>query len=144
MYILDNALRAREAAGKPIRVGMIGAGFMARGLANQILNTFVGMRLVAIFNRTLERAVRAYKEAGAECIEVTTQGGLEDAIRTGKYAVTSDWQLLTRSDQIDILVDVTGAVEFGTHVVLDAFANGKHVVLMNAELDATVGPILQT
>ena len=57
MIIVDNALKAREASGKPIRVGMIGAGFMARGLANQIINTFVGMRLVAIFNRHGERPV---------------------------------------------------------------------------------------
>ena len=57
MYILDNALRAREAQGNPIRVGLIGAGFMARGLTNQIVNSFVGMRLVAIFNRHVEKAV---------------------------------------------------------------------------------------
>ena len=43
-----------------------------------------------------------------------------------------------------MLVDVTGSVEFGAHVVLEAFEHGKHVVLMNAELDATIGPILQT
>ena len=41
-----------------------------------------------------------------------------------------------------MLVDVTGSVEFGAQVVLEAFAHGKHVVLMNAELDATIGPIL--
>lgn len=144
MYILDNALRAREAQGNPIRVGLIGAGFMARGLTNQIVNSFVGMRLVAIFNRHVEKAVRAYKEAGVEPVEVTTQGAIEDVLRAGKYAVTEDWSLLTRSEQIDVLIDVTGAVEFGCHVVLDAFAHGKHVILMNAELDATVGPILQT
>jgi predicted homoserine dehydrogenase-like protein len=51
--------------------------------------------------------------------------------------------LLCRSSGIDILLDVTGAVEFGAHVVLEAFRNGKHVILMNAELDATLGPILQ-
>ena len=54
MYILDNALRAREAQGNPIRVGLIGAGFMARGLTNQIVNSFVGMGLVAIYNRHVE------------------------------------------------------------------------------------------
>lgn len=144
MYILDNALRAREAQGNPIRVGLIGAGFMARGLTNQIVNSFVGMRLVAIYNRHVEKALRAYEEAGMEPVEVTTQAALEDAIRAGKHAVSADWSLLTRSEQIDILVDVTGAVEFGCHAVLDAFAHGKHVILMNAELDATVGPILQT
>ena len=44
---------------------------------------------------------------------------------------------------IDVLVDVTGSVEFGAHVILEAFPHGKHVVLMNAEIDATIGPILQ-
>jgi predicted homoserine dehydrogenase-like protein len=51
--------------------------------------------------------------------------------------------LLCRSEQIDVLIDVTGAVEFGARVVLEAFRHGKHVILMNAELDATLGPILQ-
>jgi predicted homoserine dehydrogenase-like protein len=57
--------------------------------------------------------------------------------------VTDDAFLLCRSDQIDALVDVTGSVEFGAHVVLEAFRHGKHVILMNAELDATIGPVLQ-
>ena len=52
--------------------------------------------------------------------------------------------LLARSSNIDVLVDVTGSVEYGAHVVLEAFSHGKNVVLMNAELDATIGPILQT
>ena len=94
MYILDNALRAREAQGNPIRVGLIGAGFMARGLTNQIVNSFVGMRLVAIYNRHVEKALRAYEEAGMEPVEVTTQAALEDAIRAGKHAVSADWSLL--------------------------------------------------
>ncbi len=42
-----------------------------------------------------------------------------------------------------MIVDVTGSVEFGAHVVLEAFKHGKDVVLMNAEIDATIGPILQ-
>lgn len=144
MIIVDNALRAREAAGNPIRVGMVGAGFMGRGLTNQILNSVVGMRLVAISNRHVEKGVRAYSEAGVEPVVVESQGALEDAIRGGRPAVTEDAMHLCRSGQIDVLVDVTGAVEFGAHVVLEAFAHGKHVILMNAELDATIGPILQT
>ena len=143
MYILDNALKAREASGKPIRVGMIGSGFMGTGLANQIINTFVGMRLVAIYNRHPERAMNTYRTAGVEPREVTAQSDLEAAIGAATPAVTGDAMLLCRSAQIDVLIDVTGAVEFGTHVLLEAFAHGKHVILMNAELDATVGPILQ-
>jgi predicted homoserine dehydrogenase-like protein len=144
VYIIDTALRAREASGKPIRVGLIGCGFMGRGLVNQILNSFVGMRLVAIYNRKIEKGLQAYREAGASPVEVASQGALEDAIRIGRPAVTADWRLLCNSEQIEVLIDVTGAVEFGAHFVLEAFAHRKHVILMNAELDATIGPILQT
>src|SRR4051812_37947706 len=146
MIIVDNALNAREAAGQPIRVGFIGAGFMARGLANQIINVTPGMRLVAIFNRTIERAIDVYRYADPELAPLVadSQREFDDAIRAGRRVVTGDATLLTRSEQIDILVDLTGAVDFGARVALDAFRHGKHVILMNAELDATLGPILQT
>ena len=144
MIIIDDALRAREATGNPIRVGMIGAGFMGRGLLNQVVNSVPGERMVAVYNRHIEKAVDACRYGGLEAQIVTSQEELEDAIAHGKPAVTDDWTLLTRSPQIDALVDVTGAVEFGARMVLDAFEYGKHVILMNAELDATIGPILQT
>lgn len=145
MVIVDTALAAREAEGRPVRVGMIGAGFMGRGLANQIVNSVRGMRLVAISNRHVNRAIDAYAYANSvmQPVVATSQGALEDAIRAGRPAVTEDAMLVARSAHIDVLVDVTGAVEFGAQVVLEAFAHGKHVVLMNAELDATLGPILQ-
>ena len=143
MIIIDNALKAREAAGNPIRVGMIGAGFQGRALLNQIVNTIPGERMVAVFNRHVDKAVEAYRYGGLEPVIARNQGELEDAIAKGTPVVTDDWTLLTRSSQIDALIDVTGAVEFGAHMVMDAFANGKHVVLMNAELDGTIGPILQ-
>jgi predicted homoserine dehydrogenase-like protein len=143
VIIVDNALKAREAQGKPIRVGMIGAGFMGRGLVNQIVHSVPGERMVAIFNRQIQKAIGAYQYAGLEPVVATTQHQLDDAIRSGKPVVSEDPFLLCRSEQIDCLVDVTGAVEFGARVVLDAFKHGKPVVLMNAELDATIGPILQ-
>jgi predicted homoserine dehydrogenase-like protein len=143
MIIVDAALQARETSDDPIRVGMIGAGFMGRGLLNQIVNTTPGERLVAVYNRHLQKAVDAYRYGGVDPVAVETQEQLEDAIERDRYAVTDDWTLLTRSPQIDALVDVTGAVEFGAQMVMDAFEHGKHVILMNAELDATIGPILQ-
>jgi predicted homoserine dehydrogenase-like protein len=143
VIIVDNALKAREAQGKPIRVGMIGAGFMGRGLVNQIAHSVPGERMVAIFNRQVPKAVGAYQYAGLEPVVAATQNQLEDAIRSGKPVVSEDPFLVCRSEQIDCLVDVTGAVEFGARVVFDAFEHGKPVVLMNAELDATIGPILQ-
>src|SRR5215468_4065608 len=145
MIIVDDALRAREAEGKPIRVGLVGAGFMARGLTNQIINSVKGMRLVAIYNRRVERAISAFQYANEALTPVVaeTQDALEDALRKGTPVVTENVMLLARSPHIDVLVETTGSVEFGAQLVLEAFKHGKDVVLLNAEIDATIGPILQ-
>jgi predicted homoserine dehydrogenase-like protein len=145
MIIVDHALRARQEQGKPIRVALLGAGFMGQGLSNQIVNSVPGMRLVGVYNRHLEKACHVYAYAGlTEVVEVTQQGQLEDAVRAGKPVITEDAFLLARSEQVDVLVDATGSVEFGARVALEAFKRGKDVVLLNAEIDATIGPILQT
>lgn len=144
VIIVDTALRRREEAGDPVRVGMIGAGFMARGIANSILNSIPGMRLVAIANRTVQNGIRAYAEAGADDIAVAdTADALQDAMRSGRYVVTADPMLVAEADGIDVLLEVTGTVEEAAHVVLRAISSEKHVVLMNAELDGTIGPILK-
>jgi predicted homoserine dehydrogenase-like protein len=144
MIIVDRALAARAEAGNPVKVGMIGAGFMGRGIANQIANSVPGMELVAISNRSLDAAKRAYSEAGIENFKVaSTVTELEDAIASGGYAVTEDAMLLCRAEGIDALIEVTGAVEFGAHVIMEAIAHRKHVIMMNAELDGTVGAILK-
>ncbi|NDJ23796.1 Gfo/Idh/MocA family oxidoreductase [Nostoc sp. B(2019)] len=144
MIIIDRALQTRAAAGNPIKVGMIGAGFMGRGIANQIVNSVPGMELVAISNRGIEAAKQAYLEAGIEDIQVVASvSELEDAIASSKYAVTEDAELLCRAEGIEAIIEVTGAVEFGAHIVLEAIAHRKHVIMMNAELDGTIGPILK-
>ncbi|MFL6513861.1 MAG: NAD(P)H-dependent oxidoreductase [Chthoniobacterales bacterium] len=144
MVIVDNALKARAAAGKPIQVGMIGAGFMGRGVANQIVNSVPGMRLAAIANRTLAQATRAYTEAGAgESKHVRAADQLDEAIRRGQYAVTEDPSVVCQADGVDAIIEVTGAVEFGAHATWEAIAHGKHVILLNAELDGTIGAILK-
>jgi predicted homoserine dehydrogenase-like protein len=144
MIIVDTLLRKCAADGRPVRVGMIGAGFMARGIANSIVNSVPGLSLAAISNRTLDRAVRCYTEAGvAEVAPVQSVGGLEDAIQAGRPAVTDNPYLLCESESIDCLLDVTGALEFGAQVTLAGIRNGKNMVSMNAELDGTVGPLLQ-
>ncbi|MET0396649.1 MAG: Gfo/Idh/MocA family oxidoreductase [Longimicrobiaceae bacterium] len=144
MILVDRALERRAAEGRPIRVGMVGAGFMARGVALQMMGSVRGMELVAIANRTLAGAERAYREAGVERPRVVeTVAQLEQAIERGERAVTDDALLLCRAGGIDCIVEVTGAVEFGARVVAEAIAHGKHVVTMNAELDGTVGSILR-
>jgi predicted homoserine dehydrogenase-like protein len=102
------------------------------------------MRVAAIFNRKPSRARDVFHYAGQEDVtQVETQRQLDQAINANIPAVTDDAFLLARSDFIDVIVDVTGSVEFGARVVLEAFKHRKPVVLMNAEIDATIGPILQ-
>lgn len=144
MIIVDKALKQRADADRPIRVGVLGAGFMAHGLANRIVHGPAGMRLAAVYARRIERARDAYSYCGlTEVVEAGNQTALDDAIRRRTPAVAEDALLLARSDQIDVIVDTTGSVEFGAHVILEAFKHGKDVVLLNAEIDATLGPILQ-
>ena len=144
MIIVDNALKAREQQGKPIRVAMVGAGFMGQGLTNQITHSVPGMRMAAVYNRRPERAQHVFRYSGLDDIVMAgSQAQLDQAIRRGQPAVAEDPFMLCRSGEIDVIVDVTGSVEFGAHVILEAFEHGKPVVLMNAEVDATIGPILQ-
>jgi predicted homoserine dehydrogenase-like protein len=143
MIIVDTALAARAAANNPIKVGLVGAGFMVQGLTNTIVNSVPGMRVVAISNRRPERAFSVFRYAGLEPSLAETAQQFENLAARGSPIVTEDPMLVCRSDHIDVVVDVTGSVEFGLHVALSAMEHGKHFVMMNAELDATLGPILQ-
>jgi len=145
VIIVDDVLRERERQQRPIRVGMVGAGFMGQGLTNQITNSVPGMRMAAISNRRPERAEGVYRYSGVEdVVHVETQADFDAAVAAGRGVVTDDPMLLCHCDEIDVIVDVTGSVEFGAQVFLEAFRHGKHVVMMNAEVDATIGPILAT
>lgn len=144
MIILDKALEQLEEKNTPIRVAMIGAGYMGRGLALQIQRYTRGMHLVAIANRTISGAEKAYRQAGVESVQVVDNPlALEDAIKNNQCAVTDDAQMVCQAEGVDVIIEVTGEIEFGARVVMTAIEHGKHVVLMNAELDATLGPILK-
>lgn len=143
MIIVDTALKKRAEEGRPIRVGMVGAGFMAKGTANQIINSVPGMQLAAIANRDVSRAAFAYEQAGATgAVEVNNVGALNDAIAAGKPAITGDAFMLCESDAIDVILEITGAIEFGAQLALKAIECRKDVVSMNAELEATIGHVI--
>jgi predicted homoserine dehydrogenase-like protein len=143
VIIVDSALRQREQDGNPIRVGMVGAGYMGRGLARSIRAT-PGMRLSAVACRTLASARRVYEELDyASPIEAGTPGGVQVAVFRQMPCVTENFENLTMAGCIDVIVDVTGAVEYGAQVAMSTIKWGKHLVLMNAELDATAGPLLK-
>jgi predicted homoserine dehydrogenase-like protein len=143
MIIVDTALARREAEGNPVQVGMVGAGYMGRGIAVQIEKYVEGMRLAGISNRTLSRARQAYLDAGREAMIAEKVSDVEDGVAKGQYVITENPLLLCEAEGIDVIIEATGDVEFSAQVVLKAIEHHKHIVLMNAELDATVGPILK-
>ncbi|WP_108723824.1 NAD(P)H-dependent oxidoreductase [Cellulomonas timonensis] len=143
MIVVDTLLRQRQVDGRPVRVAIVGAGFMGRGLVNQIVNSVPGMQVSVIVARKPEQGVRAFVEAGLDEVrEVDSPAALDRAAAAGIAAVTADPTTATRAHCVDVVVDVTGAVEYGARVAVECIAQGKHLVLMNAEVDATVGPEL--
>ena len=144
MIIVDRALEERVATGRPVQVAMVGAGAMGRGIARQMFHAFPGLRLAVVANRTIGNARRAYAEAGVTDIEIVEDHeSLERALRAGQFTIAEDAMVACTAPSIDVVIEVTGTVEHAAHVVEAAIAAGKHVVLMNAELDGTVGPILK-
>jgi predicted homoserine dehydrogenase-like protein len=144
MIIVDSALRKRQEDANPIRVGIVGAGFMGRGIALQIIKNVPGMVLAAVYSRNLADARRAYTDGDIESVqEVSSIAQLQDAISAGKSAVTDDVEVLCQAPGIDAIIEVTGTIDFAARVSIDAMNAGKHVISMNAELDATLGPILK-
>lgn len=145
MIIIDKALEKLHNENNPIRVALVGAGYMGRGIALQIISFTKGIRLVAIANRTISVAEKAFRQAKVEkIVPVETVKQLQEAISLNQHAVTDNPDLLCEANGIDAIIEATGTIEFGAHIVLKAIENRKHVILMNAELDATIGPILKT
>ena len=125
-------------------MAMVGAGFMGRGIAYQICRYVPGMELVAICNRHLAKAAEAFRLAGISSPQVPKdRSQLETFITRGEYAITNDFQVLCEAENIDAVIEVTGSIDYGAEVVCAAIKNKKAVILMNAELDGTVGPILK-
>jgi predicted homoserine dehydrogenase-like protein len=144
MIIVDAALEKREREMRPIRVGLIGTGYMGRGIAHQLLKPPVGMRLAAIYNRTIAKAEGVMRCAGVDnFLRATSAAQLEDAVARGKHAVAEDPLLLCDAANIDVILDATSDIEFGARIAFRAIERGKHVVL-NAAVDSTIGPILKT
>lgn len=144
MVIVDTALAKRENEGKPIRVGIVGAGYMGRGIALQLLTGASGMRLAAISNRTVTKAQQALRDGGVDFTTVSSTSRIEQAISQGECCAVEDPLLLCAAGNLDVIVDATCDIEYGLRVVLGALEHGKHVVGLNAAVDATVGPILKT
>ncbi len=144
MIIIDNKLKERELDNNPIKVGIIGAGEMAKGLINQITRHTPGMEVIATYNRSLERPKEVYKIAGISGYKIVkTNSEFQKAIDSKTPIITQNIDLLIESNDIDIVVDMTGSIEFSAKLTIDAINNNKDILSFNAELDATLGPILK-
>ncbi len=144
MILIDKALESRYEKGNPIRVALVGAGFIGKGIAFQIERHVKGMELVAICNRTISNAGDAYRHAGIHEIKtVANVAQLEESIQRGQRAITDNPDLVARANAIDAIIEATSDIEFSAQIAIKAIEGKKNLVLMNADCDATVGPIIK-
>lgn len=141
---VDRQLREREAAGRPIQVALIGAGATGRSIVLQLATPVPGIRLAAIVNRTPAHAERAWREAGADHVRhIGRSEELAEATHRGEATILEDPSVVCETPEIDLVIEATGTVEYAVGIVEGAIRGRKHVVLVNAELDSTLGPILK-
>jgi predicted homoserine dehydrogenase-like protein len=133
-------LMKRQADGKPVRIGLIGAGKFGSMYLAQVPKT-PGVHLVGIADLNPANA-RANLERVGWSKEQSAATSFEDAIARGNTFVTDNWEALVRHPQIEIIVECTGNPVAAVEHILAAFANRKHVVNVTVEADAFCGPLL--
>jgi predicted homoserine dehydrogenase-like protein len=133
-------LLERQAAGKPLRIGLIGAGKFGAMYLAQVPQT-PGVHLAAIADLSPANA-RTNLERVGWAAERFSAGSLDAALRSGATHVSDDWRALVAHPQLDILVEATGNPVAAVEHALAAFRQGKHVVMVTVEADAFCGPLL--
>ncbi len=143
---LNDLLLAREEAGQPIQLALVGAGQMGRGMVNQMERMMKGIRATAVADIVLDRVVSAFEGAGLssdDLVSTTDLGEAEQALKQQKRVATTDALLLTRLSPIEVVVEASGVPEVGATVAFHSILNSKHIVMLNVETDVTVGYILR-
>lgn len=138
---LVSKLKAREEAGRPVAVGIVGCGQMGSGLAHT-LNNVRGMRVRAIADIEPQRALDTYAEMGYSRDEVVVTEKLdaaEDALKAGKAIAAPDALLLTATEGLEANVEATGVTDIGARVAYSSIMNGKPIIMLNVETDITIG-----
>ena len=137
---LHAKLQQRAAQGKPLRVGLIGAGKFGSMYLAQVPK-IAGVHLVGIADLSPANARTNLERVGWKA-EQFAAVSLEDALTKGNTYVGDDWQKLVAHPAIDIIVECTGHPPAAVDHCLAAFRNGKHVVNVTVEADAFCGPLL--
>jgi predicted homoserine dehydrogenase-like protein len=137
---LHALLRQREAAGRPVTVGLIGAGKFGTMFMTQVRQT-LGMHLVGVADLDVTRAQSQLRVAGWSP-ETFAARSLDDAAKTRATHVMADAQALIACPGVEVIVEATGVPAAGIRHALAAIAHGKHIVMVNVEADALAGPLL--
>ena len=133
-------LQSRAAQGKPVRVGLIGAGKFGSMYLAQIPRT-PGVHLVGIADLSPDSARTNLARVGWTP-QQSQAASLNAAIKDGSTHVSEDWRALVRHPAIDVIVECTGNPIAAVDHCLEAFAHGKHLVNVTVEADAFCGPLL--
>jgi predicted homoserine dehydrogenase-like protein len=144
MNAINERLLELEAKGRPVTIGLIGAGQMGQEILCQV-QLMKGVRIPVVVDVTFERAEQACRMARLPTGSWTCAKSIDTAqaaIDSGKTALLTDWQLVPQLTGIQVVVDATGSPELGVLIALESIRAHKHIVMMNVECDVTVGPIL--
>ena len=141
---LAEALDRRRRDGRPVRIGLIGAGQMGTDIVVQTAQ-MVGIEVVAVADAIVDNvlAARTIAGDGARTPEVVRGADAASAaIARGRMAVSASHADVCRAANVDVVIDATGNPNVGAEVALATIAAGKHIVMMNVEADVTIGPYL--
>ena len=133
-------LEQRAAAGKPLRIGLIGAGKFGAMYLAQVPKT-PGVHLVGIADLSPQNAKLNLSRVGW-ATERYAAPSLDAALKSGATHVGEDWRALVSHPAIDIVVEATGHPLAAVEHALAAFEQRKHVVMVTVEADAFCGPLL--
>src|SRR4051812_47465290 len=137
---LHAMLRRRAAEGRPITVGVIGAGkFGSMFLAMAARSP--GIQVAGIADLSVPRAREALARVGW-APEQYAAASLDAALAGGSTHLTEDAMALMAEPRIEVIVECTGHPAAGIHHALAAIAHGKHIVMVNVEADVLAGPLL--
>jgi predicted homoserine dehydrogenase-like protein len=137
---LHSLLLEREAAGRPVTVGVIGAGKFGTMFLSQARLTR-GLHVVAVADLNVERAKSQLATAGWP-VEQFAAASLGDAAKLRRTHVTADAAAVIAHPAIEVIVEATGIPEAGIVHAGKAIEQGKHIVMVNVEADALAGPLL--
>jgi predicted homoserine dehydrogenase-like protein len=143
MIGLNEELERRQAAGNPVRIGLIGAGQMGTDVIAET-SMMKGIQVVASADIDIQRAVAGYQigQVGGEVVVAETAEQADDAVAAGKRVAARDYRVITDMRNIDVMLESTGVPEIGCRAALRAARRGHDLAMMNVETDITVGPIL--